>query len=76
MRMSLTPPPQREGYASYLAAMQMLEGPGTRNSRPSGTNRTSFPHLSSSSLWTIWMRKTMRTTTMTRISKMRKMKTI
>ncbi len=29
MRMPLIPPPHVEGYASYLAAMQMLDGPET-----------------------------------------------
>ena len=29
MRMSLIPPPHVEGYASYLAAMQMVDGPET-----------------------------------------------
>jgi hypothetical protein len=29
VRMSLIPPPHVEGYASYLAAMQMVDGPET-----------------------------------------------
>ena len=74
MRMSLIPPPHNEGYASYLAAMQLEPRPPLH-----GTNRPSFRRLSFSNPWTISTRKKTRTTTRRRdledLTK-RKMKTI
>ncbi len=79
MRMPPIPPPHVEGYASQLAAMQMLDGPETLTAAL-GMNRSSFRPFSSLNPWTIWMRKKTRTTTISRIwtrkmRKMRKMKT-